>query len=44
MSVTLRVILIISSFIAFYLCITKIKKSQAKQQQHQNPIIGVIMV
>ena len=30
MSVTLRVILIISSFIAFYLCITKIKKSQLK--------------
>ena len=27
MSVTLRVILIISSFIAFYLCITKIKNS-----------------
>ena len=30
MSVTLRVILIISSFIAFYLCIAKIKKSQLK--------------
>ena len=40
MSVTLRVILIISSFIAFYLCITKIKKSQLKIENSVTWMLG----
>ena len=44
MSVTLRVILIISSFIAFYLCITKIKKSQLKIENSVTWMLGCIIL
>ena len=44
MSVTLRVILIISSFIAFYLCITKIKKSQLKIENSVIWLLGSILL
>lgn len=44
MSVTLRVLLIISSFIAFYLCITKIKKSQLKIENSVTWMFGCIIL
>ena len=44
MSVTLRVILIISSFIALYLCITKIKKSQLKIENSVTWMLGCIIL
>lgn len=44
MSVTLRVILIISSFIAFYLCIAKIKKSQLKIENSVTWMLGCIIL
>lgn len=44
MSVILRVLLIISSFIAFYLCITKIKKSQLKIENSVTWMFGCIIL
>ena len=44
MSLTLRVLLIISSFIAFYLCITKIKKSQLKIENSVTWMFGCIIL
>lgn len=44
MSVTLRVLLIISSFIAFYLCITKIKKSHLKIENSVTWMFGCIIL
>ena len=44
MSLTLRVLLIISSFIAFYLCITIIKKSQLKIENSVTWMFGCIIL
>ena len=44
MSVTLRVILIISSFIAVYLSIAKIKKSQLKIENSVTWMLGCIIL
>ena len=44
MTLTLRVLLIISSFIAFYLCITKIKKSQLKIENSVTWMFGCIIL
>lgn len=44
MSVTLRVILIISSFVAFLLCVTKIKQSKLKIENSVTWMLGSILL
>ena len=44
MSITLRIILIVSSFIAFFLCVTKIKKSQLKVENSVTWMLGSILL
>ena len=44
MSITLRIILIVSSFVAFFLCITKIKKSQLKVENSVTWMLGSILL
>ena len=44
MSVTLRVILIVGSFISFFLCIMKIKKSQLKVENSVTWMLGSIIL
>lgn len=44
MSVTLRIILIISSFIAFFLCIKKIKQSKLKVESSVTWMLGSILL
>ena len=44
MSVTLRVILIISSFLAFLLCVTKIKQSKLKISNSVTWMIGSMIL
>lgn len=44
MSITLRVILIISSFIAFFLCVKKIKQSKLKVENSITWMLGSILL
>ena len=44
MSITLRIILIICSFLAFFLCIKKIKKSQLKIENSVIWMLGSIIL
>ncbi len=44
MSITLRIILIIGSFIAFFLCITKIKQSKLKVENSVTWMLGCILL
>ena len=44
MSITLRVILIISSFIAFFLCVKKIKQSKLKVANSVTWMLGSIIL
>lgn len=44
MSITLRVILIISSFISFFLCVKKIKQSKLKVENSVTWMIGSIIL
>ena len=44
MSITLRIILILSSFIAFFLSVTKIKKSQLKVENSVTWMLGSIIL
>lgn len=44
MSVTLRVILIIGSFLAFLLCVTKIKQSKLKVENAVTWMLGSILL
>ena len=44
MSIILRTILIVSSFIAFFLCVTKIKKSQLKVENSVTWMLGSILL
>lgn len=44
MSITLRVLLIVSSFLSFILCITKIKKSQLKVENSVVWMLGTIVL
>ena len=44
MSITLRIILIIGSFIAFFLCITKIKQSNLKVENSVTWMLGCILL
>lgn len=44
MSITLRIILIVSSFVAFFLCVTKIKKSQLKVENSVTWMLGSIVL
>lgn len=44
MSITLKVILIVLSFISFYLCVKKIKKSQLKMENSIIWMVGSIIL
>ena len=44
MSITLKVILIVLSFISFYLCVKKIKKSQLKMESSIIWMLGSILL
>ena len=44
MSITLRVILIISSFISFFLCVKKIKQSKLKVENSVTWMVGSIIL
>ncbi len=44
MSITLRIILILSSFLSFLLCVTKIKKSQLKVENSVVWMLGTILL
>lgn len=44
MSITLRIILIMGSFIAFFLCITKIKQSKLKVENSVTWMLGCILL
>lgn len=44
MSITLRVILIISSFISFFLCVKKIKQSKLKVENAVTWMVGSIIL
>lgn len=44
MSVTLRVILIVGSFMAFFLCVTKIKQSKLKVENSVTWMFGSILL
>lgn len=44
MSLTLRIILIIGSFVAFFLCITKIKQSKLKVENSVTWMLGSVLL
>ncbi len=44
MSVTLRIILIVSSFLSFFLCVKKIKQSKLKVENSVTWMVGSIIL